>query len=154
MPINIARAAQASFKFLREDKPPKDISLEMSMGSISRTDTDIAGVKLTHPERILWAEPGITNQGLADFYADIADWILPHVSGRVWSLSRCPSGTGGKCFFAKHPWHRLPGAGGAEPRSILGIYQPRAVAADFIPRLSQLAPILTFPSTKAKLWCR
>jgi DNA primase len=76
------------------------------MGSISRTDTDIAGVKLTHPERILWAEPGITNQGLADFYADIADWILPHVSGRVLSLSRCPSGTGGKCFFAKHPWHR------------------------------------------------
>ena len=126
----------------------------MSMGSISRTDTDIAGVKLTHPERILWAEPGITNQGLADFYADIADWILRHVSGRVLSLSRCPSGTGGKCFFAKHPWHRLPGAGGAEPRSILGIYQPRAVAADFIPRLSQLAPILTFPSTKAKLWCR
>ena len=126
----------------------------MSMGSISRTDTDIAGVKLTHPERILWAEPGITKQGLADFYADIADWILPHVSGRVLSLSRCPSGTGGKCFSAKHPWHRLPGAGGAEPRSILGIYQPRAVAADFISRLSQLAPILTFPSTKAKLWCR
>ena len=67
----------------------------MSMGSISRTDTDIAGVKLTHPERILWAEPGITSQGLADFYADIADWILPHVSGRVLSLSRCPSGIGG-----------------------------------------------------------
>ena len=40
-------------------------------------------VKLTHPERILWAEPGITKQGLADFYADIADWILPHVTGRV-----------------------------------------------------------------------
>lgn len=78
------------------------------MGSISRTDTDIAGVKLTHPERILWAEPGITNQGLADFYADIADWILPHVSGRVLSLSRCPSGTGGKCFFAKPSISRAP----------------------------------------------
>ena len=75
----------------------------MSMGSISRTDTDIAGVKLTHPERILWAEPGITKQGLADFYADIADWILPHVSGRVLSLLRCPSGTSAKCFFAMHP---------------------------------------------------
>src|SRR5262249_19540040 len=24
--------------------------------------------KLTHPERILWPEPGITKQGLADFY--------------------------------------------------------------------------------------
>ena len=70
----------------------------MSMGSISRTDTDIAGVKLTHPERILWAEPGITKQGLADFYADIADWILPHVTGRVLSLLRCPSGPAPSAF--------------------------------------------------------
>jgi hypothetical protein len=65
---------QASFKGRREDKPPEDISLEMPKRSKLRTDTDVAGVGLTHPERILWAEPGITKQGLADFYADVADW--------------------------------------------------------------------------------
>jgi bifunctional non-homologous end joining protein LigD len=64
-------------------------------------------VKLTHPERILWPEAGITKQGLADYYVDIADWILPHIAGRVLSLLRCPSGTGSKCFFAKHPWAGL-----------------------------------------------
>ena len=98
---------QASFKGLREDKLPEDISLEAPRRSKSRTYTDIAGVGLSHPERILWAEPGITKQGLADFYADIADWILPHVTGRVLSLLRCPSGTSAKCFFAKHPWSGL-----------------------------------------------
>src|SRR5262249_30028707 len=69
--------------------------------------SDVGEIKLTHPERILWPESGITKQGLADYYADIADWILPHIAGRVLSLLRCPSGTGEKCFFAKHPWSGL-----------------------------------------------
>ena len=76
---------QASFK--GEDKLPDDISLEVPRRSKSRTYTGIAGVGLTHPERILWPEPGITKQGLADFYAAIAAWILPHVTGRVLSCS-------------------------------------------------------------------
>jgi bifunctional non-homologous end joining protein LigD len=70
-------------------------------------EADAIDVKLTHPERILWPEAGITKQGLADYYVDIADWILPHIAGRVLSLLRCPSGTGSKCFFAKHPWAGL-----------------------------------------------
>ena len=99
---------QASFKGLRDDKPAQDIALETPQKrSKPHADVAAAGVKLTHPERILWAEPGITKQGLADFYTDIADWILPHVAGRVLSLLRCPSGTGAKCFFAKHPWAGL-----------------------------------------------
>jgi bifunctional non-homologous end joining protein LigD len=64
-------------------------------------------VRLTHPERILWPEGGITKQGLADFYAEIADWILPHIVERPLSLLRCPAGTAAKCFFAKHPWQGL-----------------------------------------------
>jgi bifunctional non-homologous end joining protein LigD len=98
----------ASFRGLRDDKPAQDIALEAPQKrSNTRADAPAAGVKLTHPERILWSEPGITKQGLADFYTDIADWILPHVTGRVLSLLRCPSGTSAKCFFAKHPWAGL-----------------------------------------------
>src|SRR5262249_15013674 len=66
----------------------------------------IAGVKLTHPERLLWDE-GITKLALAEFYAEIADWVLPHIQGRVLSLVRAPSGAQAKTFFAKHPWAGL-----------------------------------------------
>ncbi len=126
---------QSSFKGLREDKPVREISLESPLPALpgeplGRTQktparrprsqesagrghakmpnpSNAGEIKLTHPDRILWPDSGITKQGLADYYADIADWILPHVAGRVLSLLRCPSGTGEKCFFAKHPWSGL-----------------------------------------------
>jgi bifunctional non-homologous end joining protein LigD len=98
----------AAFKGLRDDKSAEEIVLEAPpMGSKSRVSPTPVGIRLTHPERILWEEAGITKQGLADFYVDIADWILPHVAGRPLSLLRCPSGTESKCFFAKHPWQGL-----------------------------------------------
>ena len=62
---------------------------------------------LTHPDRVLWPDIGLTKQGLAEFYTDIADWILPHVVDRPLSLVRCPDGTGEKCFFQKHAWAGL-----------------------------------------------
>ncbi len=97
-----------AFKGLRDDKSAEEIVLEASpKGSKSRVSPTPVGIRLTHPERILWDEAGITKQGLAEFYVDIADWILPHVAGRPLSLLRCPSGTGAKCFFAKHPWQGL-----------------------------------------------
>jgi bifunctional non-homologous end joining protein LigD len=97
---------QASFKGLREDKLPNEVRLETkqtgSPASSRRYD-----VKLTHPERILWEGQGISKQALADFYSDIAPWILPHVTDRVLSLVRCPSGAGADCFYAKHAWGGL-----------------------------------------------
>jgi bifunctional non-homologous end joining protein LigD len=101
---------QASFKGLRDDKPPDEIVREASGKRAAGTPSKTAGARLTHPERILWPEEGITKRGLADFYTDIADWILPHIAGRVLSLVRCPSGTGEKCFFAKHGWAGLSDA--------------------------------------------
>ncbi|HUO87933.1 MAG TPA: DNA ligase D, partial [Rhizomicrobium sp.] len=102
---------QSSFKGLREDKPAAEVVLEggKTQATAPRT-TKVPEVRLTHPERILWPEPGITKQGLADFYTEIAAWILPHVAGRVLSLLRAPSGVGEKGFFAKHPWAGLSDA--------------------------------------------
>src|SRR5262249_5651845 len=99
---------QASFKGLREGKPPAEVTVEITSTELAAAKKpDLSRFRLTHPERILWEESGITKQGLAEFYADIADWILPHIAGRVLSLLRSPSGVGEKGFFAKHPWHGL-----------------------------------------------
>ena len=62
----------------------------------------IAGVRLTHPDRVLYPGQGITKRDLAAFYEEISDWILPHVVERPLSLVRCPAGQGTACFYQKH----------------------------------------------------
>jgi bifunctional non-homologous end joining protein LigD len=96
---------QAAFKGLREDKTAEEVVLEAGPTQIpAKPARSIASYRLTHPERLLWESAGVTKQGLAEFYAGICDWILPHVEGRVLSLVRCPSGVSKPCFYAKHAW--------------------------------------------------
>ena len=46
------------------------------------SDPTIAGVRITHPDRVLYPDQGLTKRELAAYYADLADRILPHVAGR------------------------------------------------------------------------
>ena len=62
----------------------------------------IAGVRLTHPERVLYPEQGITKRDLALYYAEIADWILPHLKDRPLTLVRCPESYDQECFYQRH----------------------------------------------------
>jgi bifunctional non-homologous end joining protein LigD len=59
-------------------------------------------VELTNPGRILYPKEGITKRDLVVYYAQVADWMLPHVVNRPVSLVRCPEGQGGSQFFQKH----------------------------------------------------
>jgi bifunctional non-homologous end joining protein LigD len=63
--------------------------------------------RITHPDRILWTDVGLTKLGLAEFYVEVADRILPHIVNRPLSLLRCPSGVGEECFFQKRAWQGL-----------------------------------------------
>jgi bifunctional non-homologous end joining protein LigD len=65
-------------------------------------ETTVAGVRLTHPDRVFWPEIGVTKLELARFYEQIAEWMLPHVAGRPLSLLRAPEGHTGERFFHKH----------------------------------------------------
>lgn len=64
--------------------------------------TKIAGVTLTHPDRVLFPSIGVTKLELARYYEGVAEWILPHLKNRPLSLVRCPEGHEGGCFYQKH----------------------------------------------------
>jgi bifunctional non-homologous end joining protein LigD len=66
------------------------------------SEATVAGVRLTHPDRVLYPAPGITKRDLAAFYESIAKWVLPHVVGRPLTLVRCPEGLEKECFYMKH----------------------------------------------------
>jgi bifunctional non-homologous end joining protein LigD len=61
-----------------------------------------SGVVLSNLDRVLYPEIGITKRELAEYYTDIAEWIMPHLAGRPLTLVRCPEGRGKECFFQKH----------------------------------------------------
>lgn len=92
----------ASFRGLREDKQAADVVREGD--GIGCETTARFAVKLTHPDRVYWADAGVTKQGLADYYAGVWRKIAPFVVARPLSLLRCPGGTAETCFFQKHLW--------------------------------------------------
>jgi bifunctional non-homologous end joining protein LigD len=72
------------------------------------SDPVLHGVRLSHPEKVLYPEQGITKRALAEYYDAVADWMLPHVMNRPISLVRCPAGRGKKCFFQRHAGSGVP----------------------------------------------
>ncbi|WP_425339686.1 non-homologous end-joining DNA ligase [Microvirga lotononidis] len=68
------------------------------------SEIEVAGVPITHPDRVLWEDQGLTKQELAEFYLGIRDWLLPHLIDRPLTLIRCPGGTDRKCFVQRHSW--------------------------------------------------
>jgi bifunctional non-homologous end joining protein LigD len=66
-------------------------------------DESFGGVRLTHPDKVLYADGAITKHDLATYYSRVADWMLPHVADRPLALVRCPEGSAKACFFQKHP---------------------------------------------------
>jgi bifunctional non-homologous end joining protein LigD len=97
-----------SFKGLRQDKPAVEIKREVaaplprSAQPETNPDTRVAGIKITHPDRTIYFEQGITKHELARYYERIADWILPHLQGRLLTLLRCPEGHRKHCFYQRH----------------------------------------------------
>jgi bifunctional non-homologous end joining protein LigD len=69
----------------------------------SDADFELSGVHLSHPDKILFPDHGLTKRDLANYYTQVADWMLPHVVDRPLAIVRCPAGSGKPCFFQKHP---------------------------------------------------
>lgn len=62
----------------------------------------VAGVGISHADRVLYPGTAITKGRLAEYYARIGEWMVPHVAGRPLTLVRCPEGITSGCFFMKH----------------------------------------------------
>jgi bifunctional non-homologous end joining protein LigD len=98
---------QGSFKGLREDKPARAVVRERPMPKAEavkmKEDKDeIAGVHVTHPDRIVFADQGVTKRELIEYYVSVADHMLPYIVDRPLALVRCPQGREKECFFQKH----------------------------------------------------
>jgi bifunctional non-homologous end joining protein LigD len=58
-------------------------------------------VRITHPEKILFPDDGITKGDLAAYYESVATLMIPHIQGRPITMERFPSGITAKGFIQK-----------------------------------------------------
>ncbi|WP_431145428.1 DNA ligase D [Pseudomonas alvandae] len=116
----------AVFHGLRNDKPAKAITQELPKTvkkTAAKDDTEPAPakakakakpkaaqsptldgkVRITHPDRVIDASSGTTKMQLAEYYASVADFILPELADRPVALVRAPDGIAGELFFQKNP---------------------------------------------------
>ena len=66
------------------------------------SSSTVVGVRITHPDRVIYPDLGTSKIQLARYYERIADWIVPHVVGRPLTLVHCPAGIAAPCNFLKH----------------------------------------------------
>jgi bifunctional non-homologous end joining protein LigD len=129
------RMRHPSFRGLREDKPAAEVVREEPVkveatetsgrkaGARAKTSpaagratrradaagpTVVAGVRLTHPDRVLYDPPGATKLDLATYYVSVQERILSHLEDRPLVLVRCPDGAHKECFFQKHAGRYVP----------------------------------------------
>src|SRR5262245_39130420 len=95
-----------SEKIMREQAINRDDHGEKSprVGGrlMSQDEDEVAGVRLTHPDKVLYPDQGLTKRELAEYLAAVARYMLPLAKKHPLSLVRCPDGIGDKCFFQKH----------------------------------------------------
>ena len=129
----------ASFQGLREDKNPQEVVYDPSCPAdepivprgespvrperaapdvgkpdVSKPARDgsvmFEGVRLTHPDRVLYPGTTLTKLDVARYYAAVSKWALPHLSHRILTLVRTPGGPGSKTFYQKHAGVGMPKA--------------------------------------------
>ena len=121
------------FHGLRNDKPAKEITEEKAKPASevdamappkrptkkkSQELTD--KIRITHPDRVIDATSGSTKMQLAQYYAGIAQWILPTLQNRPVALVRAPEGIAGELFFQKNAERlSIPGIETAEAEPVM-----------------------------------
>ena len=122
---------QSTFQGLREDKPLAEIVYDpgkLPTAAVATPDPPATrsapaaqpaarlrdgsvmfeGVRLSHPDRALYAETGLSKQAVAQYYVDVARWALPHLAYRPLTIIRSTSGKGQRAFYQKHVGAGMP----------------------------------------------
>jgi bifunctional non-homologous end joining protein LigD len=65
-------------------------------------------VRLTHPDRVLWPDEGVTKADLFDYYRKIAPALVPHLRDRPFTMKRYREGPFEPFFFQKDAPKGMP----------------------------------------------
>ncbi len=73
-----------------------------------RTEIDGRELSLSNLDKVMYPDTGFTKSQILDYYARVADVMLPHLRGRPTTLRRFPHGVDGMSFYEKHASDHQP----------------------------------------------
>lgn len=133
---------QAAFEGLREDKEEREVKIERPAAArrasgrakpgLDAGDEVVAGMTITHPERLVWPPLHLSKLDLARYVEGIAERMLPHVVRRPLMVLRCGQGVPGPCFIQKHPrvsGRREPARDPSDARGHLAVEDEKGLVA-------------------------
>jgi bifunctional non-homologous end joining protein LigD len=97
-----AKPVKAAAKKPATKKPPQKAPASNPDTAPSQLGLANGKVRITHPDRVIDAVSGTTKMQLAEYYASVAEWILPQLKDRPVALVRAPDGIAGELFFQKN----------------------------------------------------
>jgi bifunctional non-homologous end joining protein LigD len=122
---------QPSLKALRMDKNPRDLKQsDRATSSRPKATHSAGGIAITHADRVVYPDDGITKGDVATYYRTVMSWLLPGLQQRPVSVIRCPEGTAKACFFQKHPIQGLHRVGVLELKEESGTERPYMYVKD------------------------
>jgi bifunctional non-homologous end joining protein LigD len=97
-----AIAMRRSIHKKRVSTDERQSSVVGSGGRIKSDYAEVLGVRLSHPDRIIFEDTGMTKGALAEYYAAAMPWILKDIAGHPVTLVRCPQGASHNCFYQRN----------------------------------------------------
>jgi len=101
------RLRAPSYLRLREDVAAADVTREREpLAPVIRRGR--RELRFSNVDKLFWPERGITKGDLIAYYRDVADFVLPHLRDRPFTMKRYPDGWKGKNFFQKNAPAHMP----------------------------------------------
>jgi len=104
----VAEPAPGSRQTRRHNAGRRSQSRTKASADASGQNTRIAGVSISHPDRVMDEASGLNKRQLAEYHERLGDAFLRYAAQRPLALVRCPQGDAQACFFQKH---MTPGIG-------------------------------------------
>jgi bifunctional non-homologous end joining protein LigD len=91
---------------LRDDKEVEDVHRERPMETEIRRGKRV--LRLSNLDKVFFPDNGTTKGDLLAYYRDVAEFVLPHLRKRPFTMKRFPDGIEGKSFFQKDAPKHMP----------------------------------------------
>jgi bifunctional non-homologous end joining protein LigD len=109
------------FHGLRGDKPARAVGEERAVHAPAKEVALPSTLRISHPDRVVDPQSGITKMQLVRYYALVAPLMMPHLVDRPIAMLRAPDGIEGQLFFQKHlDRYKMAGVVQLDPKLVPG----------------------------------